>query len=95
MNISITAPDEHNRRWQPTRSAPLPGMTMGPYKHDRWRYSSLQERGKAVEALDRDSMRVVEGNQDLRRRLTERAREPDEAKAQFPGRLTYAYERRR
>jgi len=84
-----------HKRWQPTRSAPLPGMTSGPDKHDRWHHASLQERGKAVEALDRDSMRIVEGNEDLRKRLIQRAREHDAAKAQFPGRLRYAYERRR
>lgn len=83
------------KRWQPTRSAPLPGMTKGPDKHDRWRQASIEERGKAVEALDRDSMRIVEGNDDLKKRLMERAKEPDQAKAQFPGRLRYAYERRR
>ncbi len=40
-------------------------------------------------------MRIVEGNEELRKRLVERAKEPDEAKAQFPGRLRYAYDRRR
>jgi len=70
-------------------------MAIGADKHDRWRHASLEERGKAVEALDRDSMRIVEGNEELRKRLIDRAREPDNAKAQFPGRLRYAYERRR
>ena len=81
--------------WKPTRSAPLPGMTTGPDKHDRWRNASLEERGKAVEALDRDAMRMVEGNDELKNRLIKRAQEYDPAKAQFPGRLKRQHERGR
>ena len=67
-----------------TRTNVLPGMG-DDSKHDRWRTATLEERGKALEALSAEAMRLLEADPDLAARV--RAMHEACPPSPFPGRL--------
>ena len=82
--MTISGIEERGERDRKAAHPPLPGMA-GPDKHERWRHASLAERGRALEALCADAMRLLEADPELRSRVL--AMQSASPRSPFPGRL--------